>query len=283
MRCKALLSLAVDGLAVGLRLVRAPDWFMPIMSGLIGLAWIALFLWEQSPYGRYLEHGQWTDIGLASAICRALPAGHVLLPMLLYTAGWLLMLAAMMLPTTLPLLQRFRHMVDARPDRVGLLALLIAGYMLAWVGFGMAAHALDAALHLFVRQSTWLLLHGWLIGAAILLIAGAFQFSQLKYRCLDRCRSPLSFITAHWRGVRPRHEAFRLGVDHGVFCVGCCWAIMLLMFVVGTGNVGWMLLLGAVMSIEKNAPWGRRLGRPLGAALIGWATLIVVGNLALSL
>jgi predicted metal-binding membrane protein len=282
MRCKALLSLTADGLLAGLRLVRAPDWFMPIMGSLIGMAWIALFLWERSPYGRYLEHGRWTDIGFAAAICRALPAGQVLLPMLLYTAGWLLMLAAMMLPTTLSLLQQFRRMVNARSDRVGLLTLLIAGYMLAWLGFGMAAHALDAALHVIVRHSTWLLLHSWLIGAAILLIAGAFQFSRLKYRCLDRCRTPLSFIATHWHGMRPQHEAFRLGVDHGVFCVGCCWAIMLLMFVVGTGNVGWMLLLGAVMAIEKNAPWGRQLGRPLGAALIGWAALIVVGNVALS-
>jgi len=263
-----------------LSLVRAPNWFMPIMGGLIGMAWIALFLWELSPYGRYLDHGQWTDTGLAGAICRALPAGQVLLPMLLYAAGWLLMLAAMMLPTTLPLLQRFRRMVDVHPDRVVLLTLLITGYMLAWVGFGVAAHVLDAALHFTVRQSTWLLSHSWVVGAAVLLIAGAFQFSRLKYRCLDRCRTPLGFITAHWRGVSPRHEAFRLGVDHGVFCVGCCWAIMLLMFVVGTGNVGWMLLLGAVMAIEKNASWGRQLGRPLGAALISWATLIVVGNLA---
>jgi predicted metal-binding membrane protein len=274
--------LTADALLTHLRRVRAPNWFMPIMGSLIGMAWVALFLWEQSPYGRYLDHGQWTDIGLAAAICHALPAGQVLLPMLLYAAGWLLMLAAMMLPTILPMLQRFRRMVDGRPDRLVLLILLIAGYMLAWAGFGVAAHMLDAALHILVRQLTWLLAHGWLVGAAILLIAGTFQFSRFKYRCLDRCRTPLGFITAHWRGVRPRREAFRLGVDHGVFCVGCCWAIMLLMFIVGTGNVGWMLLLGAVMGIEKNASWGRQLGRPLGAVLIGWAMLIVMRNLAVS-
>jgi predicted metal-binding membrane protein len=252
---------------------------MPIMGGLIGMAWVALLLWEQTPYGRYLDHGRWTDIGFAAAICRVLPAGQVLLPTLLYAGGWLLMLAAMMLPTTLPLLQRFHLMVGARSDRAGLLGLLIGGYMLAWAGFGVAAHVLDLVLHMIVRQATtWALSHGWLIGAAVLLIAGGFQFTRLKYRCLDRCRTPLGFIIAHWRGLRPRREAFLLGVDHGVFCVGCCWAIMLLMFVVGTGNVGWMLGLGAVMALEKNAAWGRRLSQPLGAALIGWAGLIVVAN-----
>ena len=200
--------------------------------------------------------------------------------MLLYVGGWLLMTTAMMLPTTLPLLQRFRLMVSARADGAVLLWLLIAGYVLAWSGFGLAAHGLDLALHLAARKAPWLASHGWLVGAAVLLIAGAFQFSALKYHCLDRCRTPLGFILGHWRGLRPRYEAFRLGLDHGVFCVGCCWAIMLLMFVVGTGNVGWMLLLGAVMAAEKNAPWGRSIGKPLGAALLGWAALIVAGNVA---
>lgn len=262
------------------RAVHAPGWFMPIMGGLIGLSWVALLLWEQSPYGRYLDHGTWTEIGLAATICRAIPAGNVLLPTLLYAGGWLLMLAAMMLPTTLPLLRRFDHMVAARADRAFLLGLLIAGYLLAWVGFGIAAHLLDLVLHVIARRGTWVALHGWLLGAGVLLIAGAFQFTTLKYHCLDRCRTPIGFIIKHWHGVRPRHDALHLGVSHGVFCVGCCWAIMLLMFVVGTGNVGWMLLLGSVMALEKNAPWGRKLGRLLGAVLIGVAGLTVVGHLA---
>ena len=83
----------------------------------------------------------------------------------------------------------------------------------------------------------------------------------------------------HWHGITPRRDAFLLGTHHGVFCVGCCWAIMLLMFVVGTGNVGWMLVLGGVMGIEKNAAWGRKLSRPLGLALIAWGALIVGGHL----
>ena len=129
------------------------------------------------------------------------------------------------------------------------------------------------------RQSDWLVANTWVIGAAILAIAGVYQFAELKYRCLDKCRTPLSFLAQHWHGPRPRRSSFRLGLDHGVFCVGCCWAIMLLMFVVGTGNVGWMLALGAVMAVEKNMPWGRRLSRPIGGALLGAAVLVAGANL----
>jgi len=259
-----------------MRALRAP--LMPVMGLLVAAAWLALTLWATSPYGRYLDHGSWSDIGLAAAICRALPAGEVLLPGMLYAGGWLLMTAAMMLPTTLPLLRRFERLTSMRPDQHRLIFLLIAGYLLVWGAFGIAAHLLDAALHLIVRQSAWLAANGWMLGAVVLVAAGAFQFSRVKYRCLDQCRSPLGFIARHWRGRRPIWDALRLGGHHGAFCVGCCWAIMLLMFVVGTGNVGWMLVLGVVMAVEKNMPWGRRLSRPLGAALVALGVLVVAVN-----
>jgi predicted metal-binding membrane protein len=76
------------------------------------------------------------------------------------------------------------------------------------------------------------------------LAAGLYQFTPLKYRCLDKCRSPLSFIIGHWRGSQEKTQAFRLGAHHGLFCVGCCWSLMLLMFAVRAGNLGWMLVLG---------------------------------------
>ena len=108
----------------------------------------------------------------------------------------------------------------------------------------------------------------------MLALAGLYQFSAIKYRCLDKCRTPLSFVVARWRGGAARRQAFALGLEHGAFCVGCCWALMLLMFVVGTGNVGVMLALGAIMAAEKNLPWGRRLSAPLGLALVAWAAMI---------
>jgi predicted metal-binding membrane protein len=231
------------GRPASLRAVGTKDWLVPIMIALIGMAWSALLLWEQSPYGRYLDHGEWTAIGLAARICRAVPGGDLLLPGLLYIGGWLLMTSATMLPTALPLLRLFDRLIAARPDRSLLTALLMAGYLLVWVAFGVAAHLLDAALHAAVLRFNWLLHNGWVPGATVLATAGLFQFSRLKYHCLDRCRTPFRFIAQHWRGPAPRRAAFRLGPHHGAFCVGCCWAIMLLMFVVGTGSVRWMLIL----------------------------------------
>ena len=108
--------------------------------------------------------------------------------------------------------------------------------------------------------------------------AGAFQFSALKYRCLERCRTPFGFVNSYWRGQRPRADSFRIGLWHGVFCVGCCWALMLVTFVVGMGSIGWMLLLAAGMSAEKNLRWGARLRTPLGLALLGWGAAIALAH-----
>jgi predicted metal-binding membrane protein len=253
---------------------------VPILAALVAVCWGALWLCGEGPYGRYLEHGRWTDAGPAAALCRALPAGNVVLPLALYAGGWLLMTAAMMLPTTLPLVDRFERIAQRRPDRPRLVTLLIGGYLAVWAGFGVAAHVADAALHELARRSFWLSWNGWVVGSLILAIAGLFQFSRLKYRCLARCRAPYGFIAKHWRGPRPYRDALTLGLDHGWFCLGCCWAIMLLLFVVGTGNIGWMLALGALMALEKNARWGARLSRPLGGALLAGATGIAAFNLA---
>lgn len=263
-----------------MRTIGAQRGLVPTLGLLIGTAWAALWLWAQSPYGRYLDHGRWTEIGIAADICRTLPRGDVLLPGLLYIGGWVLMTAAMMLPTVVPLLRRFERLISARADRRVLLGLLVAGYLLVWAAFGIAAHLLDTALHLIVGQSTWLAVNGWMLGAIVLATAGAFQFTRLKYRCLDRCRTPFSLVAQYWRGRRPKWNAFLLGGHHGAFCVGCCWAIMLLMFVIGTGNVGYMLALGAIMALEKNASWGWRMSRPLGFALLSWAVIVTAVNTA---
>ena len=262
-----------------MRVAHHRNWFLPAMGGLLVFAWAVLWLWSESPYGRYLDHGDWTRTGVAGAICAALPAGQTLVPAFFYVGGWVLMLVAMMLPTTLPLLEVYRQLTRKRADRHLLLALVIAGYLAVWLCFGVLAHLADLGVHAAVTGSAWLTFNGWAVGAAVLAVAGAFQFSTLKYRCLDRCRTTLSFVMEHWRGRRERARAFALGWRHGLYCVGCCWALMLLMFVVGTGNVGWMLLLGAVMALEKNSPWGRTLRAPLGVGLLLWSLGIVAWNL----
>jgi predicted metal-binding membrane protein len=249
--------------------------FVPVVAVLAALAWLMLWAWGQSPYGRYLDHGAWLGPDPAAFLCRVIPAGDVVVSALLYGAAWILMTAAMMLPTTLPLFDAFERVSAGRTDQGRLLALLGLGYMTVWGAFGLLAHPLHAAVLNVVASTPTLAFHSWLIGAVTIGLAGVFQFSPLKYRCLEKCRTPLSFVIEHWRGQAHARQAFALGAHHGLFCLGCCWALMLLMFAVGTGSLGWMLLLAAVMAIEKNVRWGKRLSAPLGAALLAWALALV--------
>jgi predicted metal-binding membrane protein len=248
------------------------------LVGLVTLAWLALWAWGQSPYDRFLDHEQLGELEIRLG-------GETALVALVFVAGWTLMTVAMMLPTSLPLITMFRSMTRGRRDGTLLVALLIAGYLGVWALFGVAAHAGDRGVHEIVDRSSWLAANSWLVAAAVLVMAGAYQFTPLKYHCLDKCRSPFSFISEHWRGGRERSQSFRLGVRHGIFCVGCCWSLMILMFAVGVGSIGWMLALGAVMAVEKNMPWGRKLSAPLGVVLIsgGLAVAFIVAPEACAL
>jgi predicted metal-binding membrane protein len=262
--------------------LRAGDPRVPfalLFAGLVAGAWGALWLLSASPYGRYVDHAGWSETGALAALCRAVPQGTWVVPGLLHAAVWLLMVAAMMLPTTWPLVKIFRRVTAARPGRGRLTALVVLGFFVAWFAFGIAAHGADALLLWAAGRSAWFIDHGWAVAAAVLAGAGLFQWSALKYRCLDECRTPFAFVGARWHGRSPSRDAFRIGLDHGLFCVGCCWALMLVMFVVGVGNLGWMLALAAVMAAEKNLSWGRHLRTPLGVGLLGWAGALVVAHI----
>jgi predicted metal-binding membrane protein len=238
--------------------LRDPRRDRAILAGslvaLTGLAWLSLWVWAASPYGRYLHH----DAG----------TGPLPLEVGLFVAGWVLMIVAMMLPSSVPLVLTFGALVGRRRQPAMLVALLLAGYLAVWGGFGLAAWILDRGIHAAVDASPWLQAHTQVIIGATLLGAGLWQFSPLRDRCLDECRSPLGFIINRWRGTSERRESFAMGLAHGAFCVGCCWSLMLVMFGVGLGSVTAMLGLGALTAVEKNLPWGRRLTRPLGFALI---------------
>lgn len=256
-----------------------PRLFLGLWATLFALAWATLWIWQHSPWGRYLDHGDWTRAGVAQSLCASLPAGEWLVPLSFYAGGWLLMSAAMMLPTALPLMHRFRAMTRPRGDGLRLMTLLVVGYLAVWLGFGVLAHLLDLAVHRGATRVDWLVFNGWAIGAGVIAIAGLFQFSRLKDFCLERCRAPMGFVLRHWRGPHPHRAALAIGLNHGLYCVGCCWALMLLMFVTGTASVGWMLLLCIVMAAEKTLPGGARLARPIGGILIALAAAIVVGSL----
>jgi len=239
-----------------------------VMIPLIALTWVSLLIWGLSPYARFLSHESLEGVHLE----------HSTGVLTIMVAGWTLMLVAMMLPTTLPLISLFYSIIAQRANRGRLVLLLLVGYLSIWTVFGVLVHVGDLVLHNLAEQAMWLHDHQF-IAAATLLLAGLYQFSPLKYKCLDKCRSPLSFIMSHWRGRRDLGQSFLLGVHHGLFCIGCCWALMLLMFGVAVGSFSWMLALGAVMAIEKNMPWGRRLSAPLGVFLLGWGLSLALTNM----
>jgi predicted metal-binding membrane protein len=227
---------------------------MASLAAIIVAALVVLWAWEGSPYGQYLNHDAATGAPLVGAA--------------LFTIGWLLMVIAMMLPSSAPLVVLFGGLVRRRRRPGRLVALLLVGYLLVWTTFGLAAWVADRAVHAAADSLPWLGAHPELIIGATLLAAGLWQFSPLRERCLDECRSPLGFVLNRWRGTSERREALLLGFAHGAFCVGCCWSLMLVMFGVGLGSLSMMLAIGGLTAIEKNLPSGRRLTRPIGVALI---------------
>jgi predicted metal-binding membrane protein len=136
---------------------------------------------------------------------------------LIFVLGWTLMTVAMMLPTSLPLVTLFHFITRRRSDHTLLVALLITGYLSIWILFGFAAHIGEWGLHETVEHNGWLGTNAWILGAMPILLAGVYQFTPLKYYCLEKCRSPLSFITEHWQGRHEKMQALQVGVHHGIF------------------------------------------------------------------
>ncbi len=247
--------------------VRGARLLLILLLGMILASWLALSLWSSSPAARFLDHHDLEEDGLTG------------LTVTLFVAGWLLMIVAMMLPTSLPLVATFQAIVGRRPHPDRLAGLVIVAYVVTWTTVGLGLFVMDAGVHATVDAVPWLSAHPGTVAAVTLLAAGAYQFSALKYRCLDACRSPLMFVMSHWRGVRPAREALEIGLRHAAYCIGCCWSLMLVLFALGMGNLAWMLGVGAVMAVEKNVRGGHRLGRPLGAVLLLAGGVTLLGQL----
>ena len=231
-------------------------------------AWVALWFADDFANGALHAHHLGHHSGVSGSI------------LLLFTAGWAVMIVAMMLPTTLPIISTFHKIASARGDRFLLVGLVVIGYIMTWASFGVIVYVTYLLLHLLVNSIPVLKNNSWVAVPSLLILAGFFQFTSLKYRCLDKCRSPFSFVIEHWQGRKYKWLALRLGIDHGVFCVGCCWALMLLMFIVGLGSLGWMFVLALIMAIEKNVSWGRRISTPLGIVLVSWGIILLVNFLS---
>ncbi len=187
---------------------------------------------------------------------------------------WVLMMAAMMLPATLPMLRMARRLLSDKghDDDGGLKTLLFGfGYVTVWTGFSLAATLTQSALQHATLLSPALQGTSALFSGLLFVVAGAFQFTRLKTTCLEFCRSPLGFFLGGWRDGRL--GAFRMGLAHGAFCLGCCWALMLLLFTFGVMNLYWVVVLTVLVMMEKLTPFGLLWSRAVGA-------IFIVGGLA---
>ena len=192
----------------------------------------------------------------------------------IFILSWQSMTAAMMLPSSLPMIRLFHATAKAQPDRARVTTSFLGAYGLVWAAFGAVAFLADAGLHRLTESAPWLQERPWIVASLVLAIAGAFQFTSLKERCLRECRHPGAFLLQHYR--RGKRAAFELGFRHGLFCLGCCWALMLVMVAVGAASLTWMALLTAVMVYEKTGRLSTEVGHAVGFGLLFVAGVVAV-------
>lgn len=189
---------------------------------------------------------------------------------------WIVMMIAMMIPSVAPVILLFAG-VSRRRRIQGVLAapvsVFVLGYLLAWTGYAVLAALTQSGLHSAALLSPAMTSASPLLGGAILILAGVYQWLPLKGACLSHCRSPLGFFSTEWR--EGTSGALQMGFRHGSYCVGCCWALMALLFVAGVMNLLWVAVIAGFVLAEKVVPNGRLLGRITGVVLAGFGLWVL--------
>jgi predicted metal-binding membrane protein len=190
-------------------------------------------------------------------------------------AMWAVMMIGMMLPSAAPVIMlvlgayRIRRESHARLAAVA----FIGGYVIVWTTFSASAALAQLELHRTALLSDDMRIHSAVVSGLLLVTAGIYQWLPVKNRCLVHCQAPLAFLTQRWRpGVR---GGFSMGASHGAFCVGCCWLLMLLLFVLGVMNLFWIAALAAIVLLEKLLPQGLIAGRLVGLGAMVWGIYLV--------
>jgi predicted metal-binding membrane protein len=194
---------------------------------------------------------------------------------------WAVMMLGMMLPSAFSAIQLYTKVVRSSPEPrwpVVRSYAFATGYLLVWSAFSFAATLLQWQLAKAALMSPMMVAASPMLGAAILMLAGVYQWAPLKQSCLDHCRSPLDYLQRNWRP--DIWGALQIGIGHGLFCLGCCWALMLLLFFGGVMNLLWIAGITAFVLIEKLLPFGDRVGRIGGLLMFaaGIAVLIISGH-----
>lgn len=243
------------GLAPVFAAARARVGLVILLFALASVGW-----WWTVDQMRGMDSGPWTGLGTFSW----------------FLGVWVVMMAAMMFPSAAPMLLAFARISRARTPAAALMSsgtAFLLGYLALWVVFSVFAATAQGLLHAAALLSPSMASASPIFSGAVLIAAGLYQFTPLKGVCLAKCRMPLAFLLAEWRdGSR---GAFVMGLRHGFYCVGCCWALMTLLFVAGVMNLAWIALLALVVLAEKALPYGQWVGRILGIAAVAWGAWLL--------
>lgn len=242
---------------------------------LAGLACIAVLAWA------YTVHEAWEMNNMDVMACMGMSARPWgVTELLLLFLMWTVMMAAMMIPSVSQVVLLYAGAVRQKGHTGGIAGLtgaFVLGYLASWTGFSLLAALAQFGLHEAALISPMMVSTSPILGGAILIAAGVFQWTPWKYACLNHCRSPLGFLMTEWRNGAG--GAFVMGLRHGTYCVGCCWLLMAVLFVTGVMNILWVALIAAFVLIEKLAPSGEWVGRVAGILLAGYGVWMVSQSL----
>lgn len=241
-----------------------------VLAGLIGiivLAWIYL-LWDAA---QMMPAPMDMSMPMDMPMPQAVAPPSLLIKFSTAFAMWALMMAGMMLPSAAPTILLYAGIARKNRQQQQIFpatSIFVTGYLLCWTAFSAAAAILQVILSEMALLSPMLVSVNAVMSGALLTVAGVYQWLPIKDKCLQICRSPLAFVTMRWRPGNL--GAFRMGLENGVFCVGCCWPLMLLLFVAGVMNLLWVAVITAFIFIEKLLPHGKLTSRFAGIGLISF-------------
>ena len=241
---------APAGLAPAFAAARTRFGLIALLFALAAVAW-----WSTVDRMRGMDEGPGTDLGTLAW----------------FVGVWVVMMAAMMFPSVAPTVALYSRMTRSRSPVAPLV--FTSGYVLTWTAAGLLAFAIsDAGGSVLGETLAWDRAGRWVAGG-VLVVAAAYELTPLKDACLGKSRSPLGFLLGSWRdGLAGSLE---MGVKHGAWCVGCCWALMAALFALGVMSIAWMAFVGALIAAEKTLPWGRVVRWGTAALLLALGVLLV--------
>jgi predicted metal-binding membrane protein len=236
------------------------------LLGVVVLAW--LHLWNEAARMETMPMGA---MGTAAATMESMSMQQVwsIDSLLLTFLMWSIMMVGMMLPSAAPAILLYGTMAKKNRERGTALPavwVFTAGYLAMWTAFSLAVTFLQAALEAAALLTPMMVSDSPLLSGGLLIVAGIYQWLPVKDVCLEKCRAPLQFFLFRWRPGAM--GSFRMGAEHGIFCTGCCWALMLLLFTAGVMNLIWVAIIAGFVFVEKLLPPGRLIGRLTGAGLV---------------